>query len=114
MKPLERHKLFITREANDIRPPKSVGAVSVDHSSDISTLVGAISGLQNSVDALIGVSMAHNHRIAKLKQCQKEADIFESDDNTSDNKDVTLPSHSILALARVELAVGSKKRKKGK
>ena len=111
---MEHCKLFIAQEANGSRLPKSVAAVSVDHLSDILTLTDAVRGLQNSVDALISVSTAQHHRIAKLKQCQKEADIYENGGNSSDDKDVILPSPSALALARKKLAGGGKERKKRK
>ena len=109
--PLERHKLFITQEANGSRPPKSIAAVSVNHSSDISTLTDTVGGLQASVNALIGLSMAQNCMIVKLKQIQKNTDIFESDDDTSDDKDIRIPSFSVSALAHGKLA-GRKKRTK--
>jgi hypothetical protein len=112
LEPLERRKLFITQHADGARPSKFITTVSVDHSYEISTLTDTVNSLHNSVDAPIGVNTTQNHRIANPKQIQKDAEIFDSNDDTSDNKDVTLPSPSALALARGKLAGGKKSRKK--
>ena len=67
--------------------------------------------LQNSGNALIGVNTTQNNRIAKLKQIQKDADIFENDGNSSDDKDVTFPPLSLSAIVCGKLARGEKRKK---
>jgi hypothetical protein len=50
--------------------------------------------------------------ITKLKQIQKDAEIFDSNDDTSDREDVTLPSHPASTLACRKLDGGKTIRKK--
>ena len=113
LKPLECRKLFIQQKANGVQKPPvcSVAAVSVDNASEISALTTVVSTLQTSVDALIGVSTKKNHRIAKIKKLQEDANMFADSSNISSNKDDTMPKASALALGRNKLA-GGKKRKK--